>query len=170
MKLNKGQKELLLAWIAEGMQSDEINELASVEKPPFDVSKQQISYYRRTRHGDIQKLKKAYENRALVEGLSRKAIRVQRLQQLAEKIEEDLFDNDLMWVRKPKGVAGKAVVVREYNKAEVDSYRGVLEDIAKETGGRTMNSIEKSIDLSKLTPEQLKRIADGEELLKVLAG
>ena len=55
-------------------------------------------------------------------------------------------------------------------RAEIVSYRGILDDIAKETGGRIVNSIEKSVDLSKLTPEQLKRVADGEELLKVLAG
>ena len=174
MRLKKEHIEALLTMIAEGLQSDEINDRAALLENPFNVSKEQVSYYRKTRHVKTLELQDTYQNNALNTGLARKCIRVLKLQKLADLIEQDLFESRTLWLQDKKGIGSGDVAdiydFEVFNKAEVDAYRGILDDIAKEMGGRIVNNIEKSIDLSKLTPEQLKRIADGEELLKVLAG
>ena len=136
MKLNKEHKELLLTWIAEGLQSDEMNERASLFISPFSVSREQVAYYRRTRHDKIRELKEVYENTALNTGLALKGIRVRKLKKLAAKMEKDLLEKGLLWTENSKTVAKDAYYYEEFNKAEIDAYRGVLDDIAKELGHR----------------------------------
>jgi len=139
MRLKKGQKEAVLKWIAEGLQSDEINERAEKFVPPFTISKQQVRYYRRTRQTDIALIIKTGEQDALKEGLAVMAIRVKKLKQLAALMERDLFGG-FLWLDQVKGVgSGDAATVFEYeefNTAEVAAFRGVLDDIAKEMGHR----------------------------------
>ena len=139
MRLKKSQKEAVIRWIAEGLQSDEINERGADFIPPFSVSRQQAGYYRKTRAADIKALIAAGEQDALTEGLAKKAERVKKLKQLASLLERDLFGGSL-WLDQVKGVgSGDAAMIvdyEEFNKAEVDAYRGILDDIAKETGGR----------------------------------
>ncbi len=140
MRLKKGQKEALLRWIAEGLQSDEINARAIEFLPPFSVSPPQVTYYRKTRDNDIKALVKAGEQEALSEGLALVGERVTKLKQLAALMERDLFGG-FLWLDQIKGIgsgdAAKLVEYEEFNKPEVDAYRGVLDDIAKEVGHRT---------------------------------
>lgn len=121
------------------MQSDEINDRAAVFVPPFSVSRQQVDYYRKTRSEDIQAIVRAGEQDALTEGLAQKGQRVRRLKQLAALMERDLLGG-FLWLDQVKGVGSgdiaQIVDYEEFNKAEVDSYRGVLDDIAKEVGDR----------------------------------
>ena len=70
MRLKKTQKEAVLKWIAEGLQSGEINDRAAGFIPPFSVSRQQIDYYRKTRDVEIDALVAAGEQEALSEGLA----------------------------------------------------------------------------------------------------
>ena len=139
MRLKKSQKEAVLKWIAEGLQSDEINDRAVLFVPPFKVSRQQVDYYRKTRAADIIAILEVSENNALTEGLSLKAERVKKLKQLAALLERDLFGG-FLWLDQVKGVGSGDIATivdyEEFNKAEVDSYRGVLDDIAKEVGDR----------------------------------
>jgi len=143
MRLKKTQKEAVLRWIAEGLQSDEINERAAKFIPPFTVKRDQVTYYRKTREADIAAIVKAGEQDALKEGLALKSERVKKLKQLASLMEQDLFGG-FLWTEQVKGVGSgdvaQIVDYEEFNKAEVDAYRGVLDDIAKETGGRAMTS------------------------------
>jgi hypothetical protein len=140
MRLKKTQKEALLKWIAEGLRSDEINERAGEFIPPFSVYPQHVDYYRRTRQADIEILSRAGEQDALSEGLALKSQRVKRLKQLAGLMEKDLFGG-FLWLDQVKGVGSgeiaQIVDYEEFNKGEVDAYRGVLDDIAKELGGRS---------------------------------
>jgi len=53
MRLKKDQRLAVIRWIAEGLQSDEINGLASKFEPPFSLSRATIAQYRRTRRIDI---------------------------------------------------------------------------------------------------------------------
>lgn len=142
MRLKKTQKEAVLRWIVEGLQSDEINKRAAQFVPPFNVSRPQVAYYRRTRNADIKAMVAAGEQEALSEGLALKGNRVTKLKQLAALMERDLFGG-FLWLDQVKGVGSgeKALIVdyEEFNKAEVAEYRGVLDDIAKETGGRAQN-------------------------------
>ena len=139
MRLKKSQKEAVLKWIAEGLKSGEINERAAIFIPPFSVSRRQVDYYRQTRDADIKALIAAGEQDALSEGLALKGERVKRLKQLAALLEKDLFGG-FLWLDQVKGVGSGDIATlvdyEEFNKAEVDAYRGVLDDIAKEQGHR----------------------------------
>lgn len=139
MRLKKGQKEALLSWIAEGLQSDEINERAVVFDPPFAVSRPQIAYYRKTRQADIEAITRAAELDALTQGLALKEVRVSKLQQLAALMERDLLGG-FLWTDQVKSIGSgesqQVVEFEAFNGAEVAAYRGVLDDIAKEVGGR----------------------------------
>lgn len=139
MRLRKTQKEALLSWIAEGLQTDEINSRAASFDPPFNVSRQQVDFYRDRRGIEVAALREAGEYDALKAGLALKAERVKRLQQLAALMERDLFGG-FLWTEQVKmigsGPFAKEVDYEEFNTAEVQQYRGVLDDIAKEMGDR----------------------------------
>lgn len=141
MLLKRRQKKILLQWVAEGLQSDEINERAAVFDPPFQVSRQQVDYYRKTRRVDLEAIQHIDEQTALTAGYAIKEHRVYKLSLLAALMEHDLL-NGLLWTDDRKGVGSGTVAevidFEEFNKAEVDAYRGVLDDIAKETGGRVV--------------------------------
>lgn len=80
------------------------------------------------------------EESALTTGLALKSERVIRLKVLAQALEEDIF-GDRLWVSDVKGVgsgdAAEVVKFEYFNKAEVESYRGVLDDLAAEMGERS---------------------------------
>ena len=139
MRLKKAQKEAVIKWIAEGLKSDEINARAAEFIPPFAVSRPQVAYYRKTREVEIEALVRAGEQDALSEGLAVKAERIKKLKQLAALMEKDLFGG-FLWLDQVKGVGSGDIATlvdyEEFNKAEVDAYRGILEDIAKEMGHR----------------------------------
>jgi hypothetical protein len=107
--------------------------------PPFSVLRSQVTYYRNTRREDIAAVVRAGEQEALSEGLALKGERVKKLKQLAALMERDLFGG-FLWLDQVKGVGSgdvaQIVEYEEFNRAEVEAYRGVLDDIAKEVGGR----------------------------------
>lgn len=121
------------------MQSDEINKRAAEFEPPFAVSRPNVSKYRKTRKYELDAIQKIGETNALTAGYALKEYRIMKLSQLAELLAKDIFGG-FLWTEEVKGVgAGAAAEIIEYeqfNKAEVDTYRGVLDDIALETGGR----------------------------------
>jgi hypothetical protein len=139
MQLKRRQKRELLKWIAEGLQSDEINERAATFEPPFEVSRQQVDYYRKTRRVDLDTIAKIDEKSALIEGYAAKEHRVYKLSMLAALLECDLLGG-FLWLDQVKAIGSgdiaQIVEYEEFNKAEIDAYRGVLDDIAKEVGGR----------------------------------
>jgi hypothetical protein len=154
MRLRKNQKQKLLEWISEGLQSSEINDRARLFDPSFTVSKQLVDYYRVTREKSLAAMAAASEHDALTAGLALRSERVKRLQQLAALMESDLFGG-FLWTDQVKmigsGPFSKEVDYEEFNTAEVQQYRGVLEDIAKEVGDR------KQVNVN-LTPEQAKEM------------
>jgi hypothetical protein len=138
-QLKRKQKQALLQWIGEGLQSGEIGERALTFDPPFRVSRQQIDYYRKTRKIDLDAIAHISEQTALTEGYALKEHRVFKLSLLAALLEKDLLGG-LLWTDQVKGVGAgpiaEIVEYEEFNNAEIAAYRGVLDDIAKETGGR----------------------------------
>lgn len=139
-RLTKAQKELVLKWIAEGIESDEINARAAQETPPFHVAKSTVSHYRKTRAIPLAQVQAAGELSAINEGYNTAASRVEKLARLAAVLEQDLLENGKLWVTRKRGIgpASQYEVVEdeEFNGAEVAQYRGTLDDIARETGGR----------------------------------
>lgn len=79
------------------------------------------------------------EKSALTTGLAIRENRVAALQRLAQLMGKDLFGG-FLWTEETKGVgsgpAAEIIDYDEFNGAEVAQFRGVLEDIAKEMGGR----------------------------------
>lgn len=171
MRLKKKQKEALLSWISEGLQTDEINSRAALFKPPFDVSRQQVDFYRDSRKVDLMILQAAGEGDALSTGLAQRQERVKKLQQLAGLMERDLFGG-FLWTDQVKSVGAgpgqKIVEYEEFNAAEVSAYRGVLDDIAKEVGDRRTTSTNLNYDMSSFSDDELARIAEGADPSQVI--
>jgi hypothetical protein len=163
VKLPREQQKKLLEWAAEGLRLHEINERAAQCDPPFEVGELQLKHARTRARKRFSELREEYEKEALAEGLSRKAVRIRRLAQLAEKLEEDLLDGDRLWVQEPKQVGAQVIEVEKFNAAEVKEYRGLLDDIARELGDRrTKVDISGKIDVTKLTDEELDAIIEAE--------
>jgi hypothetical protein len=149
MKLKKSQAEHLLTLIGEGLKTDEINKRAEKFDPSFSVSRAQVQHYRKTRQIDIDAIRKAGELRGLTEGLATKEARVDLLKKLADKMRDDLLvepeskDDSRWWVHNVKGIGRgddfQQVDIYEFNASETRELRGVLDDIAAETGGRVKN-------------------------------
>ena len=146
----------MLTWVAEGLQTDEINALASSFKPRFEVSRQQVDYYRKTRKQDIAAILSVSETNALIEGYALKETRVYKLSVLAALLERDLLGG-FIWLDQVKGVGSGAIAeivdYEEFNAAEIAQFRGILDDIAKETGGRA-NKVEAIVDIINVTIEK----------------
>lgn len=142
-KLTKNQRSELLKWVAEGLESDEINKRAAEFEPSFHVSRAQVDYYRKTRKVDLQAIVNNGDYDALKNGLALKEERVKKLALLAGMLEEDLFDG-VLWTQDVKmigtGADQERVEFELFNTAEVQQYRGVLDDIAKEVNGRVQRT------------------------------
>lgn len=143
MRLKKSQKIKVIEWIAEGLQTDEINKLAEEYNDPFRVSRQQVDHYRKTRKIQIEAIKSVDETNALTTGLSKAEERVKRLQQLAEMLWSDI-SGGFLWLEDVKGVGSgevaEVVEFEKFNQSEVSEFRAILEDIAKEVGGRVQKT------------------------------
>jgi hypothetical protein len=140
MRLKREQKSVLQEWVAAGLETGEINAKAAEFEPPFSVSRAQVDYYRKTRKVKLDELMASDDYDALKAGLALKVERVKRLTLLAALMEEDLF-NGVLWTTDVKmigtGAFQERVEFEEFNAAEVQQYRGILDDIAKEMGDRT---------------------------------
>jgi hypothetical protein len=140
MKLTKKQKEKVLAWIGEGLQSDEMNARAAKCRPPFSVSRQQVDFYRDSRGVALDELREASESDALRTGLALKEERVSTLNELAERLKAELL-GDLLWIERQKSLGSgdwqQVVTEKHFNLGELNALRNLLDDIAKEVGERT---------------------------------
>jgi hypothetical protein len=83
------------------------------------------------------------EKNALTTGLALKENRVADLQKLAQLLKKDLFGG-FLWTEETKGIgSGEAAEIIDYdvfNAGEIAAFRGVLDDIAKEMGGRVQKT------------------------------
>jgi len=126
-----------------------------------------VDYYRKTRATDYKALSAISEKTAITEGFAIKEHRVYKLSLLAALLEKDLFGG-ILWTNEVKGIGGaenfEVIEYEQFNKAEVDAYRGVLDDIAAETGGRIKNVDVKSNGQEigrKVTDEQFDTAIQG---------
>lgn len=120
---------MVIACVAEGLESDEINARASRCKPPFSVSRQQVDFYRDSRGVRIDELKESGQVAALSSGFALRDERVRLISEIAEQLRADLAEG----IR----LGG------EFKEAEIRQMRGLLDDLAKEMGDRK-NRIEHS--------------------------
>lgn len=122
MRLTKKQKNMVLACVAEGLETDEINARASRCKPAFSVSRQQVDHYRESRGVRLDELKESGEVEALSSGFALRDERVRVLSEIAAKLHQDLA----------------AALLRddEFKEGEIRQLRGLLADLALEMGDR----------------------------------
>jgi hypothetical protein len=82
------------------------------------------------------------------------------------------FNQDHLWLPDVKTVGfgedAERVNIVRFNKAILEQYRLILDDLAKETGGRRQMRENLNLDLTKLSDDQLERIAAGEDPLNVI--
>lgn len=82
------------------------------------------------------------------------------------------FVQDNVWLPDVKQIGGGEYAERvdlvRFNSAIFDQLRGLFDDLAKETGGRRQRNVTENIDYSKLSDEQLARIAAGEDPIRVI--
>ena len=88
---------------------------------------------------EMEALKTARAHEILNSGLALPHERVLKLKALFEQLEAELTEGAL-WVERTKGIGSgetfERVSERLYNSALVSDLRGLLEDLAEETGGR----------------------------------
>lgn len=76
MKLTKEQRKLLVAWAAEGLTLNEINERAERYDPSFTVDWLQLKHVRTRTSKTYGQLREEFEREAITEGLARRAVRL----------------------------------------------------------------------------------------------
>lgn len=134
MRLNKKQKEYLLSLVAEGLKSDEINERGAKFNPAFEVSRAQVAAYRASRGVVLEEITQASESDALRAGFALKEDRIEALTEIAELIYADLQSG----LHRGESFAFKESAIRQ--------WRGLLDDIAKESGGRNYKTLDEGQD------------------------
>jgi len=130
------QRLYLLELIAEGLTTLEINNLGASFDPPFEVSPQLVYQYRTQYAEPLRVLREEKQAEAFETGLGVAANRVKALMRLARMLEEDLEQKEKLWLANKKMVGAETYEFHEFNKAEIETLRGIYDDIAKETGGR----------------------------------
>lgn len=174
MRLEKSQIEKVLAWIAEGLKTDEINKRAARCRPPFSVDRQQVDFYRRTRGVALDEIREESESDALRRGLALKEKRVETLAQIAERLRDELLaagDDGRLWLKRRKAIGRgerqELITEYEFNVGEINTLRALLDDIAKEMNARTYQRRAETEetplddeDLSELSDEELEKIAN----------
>lgn len=156
MELTKKQKEFVLARIAEGLETDEINARAAKCRPAFSVSRQQVDYYRESRGVRLSDVKKTGEVNALAEGFALREERLRVLNRLAEHMETELFDEEKIWTDDVKmigtGVFQERIEFKNFNRAQINMLRALLDDLAKEVGDRKQKVEHTGEDGAELPP------------------
>jgi hypothetical protein len=130
---------MVLSWIAEGLETDEINQRAATQDNPFTIGRTAVAHYRKSRAVKIEEIRNTRELKALTQGLAAKSTRVEQLKEMADLLRGEL-KSGRMWVTDVKGIGKGAdferVEVERFNSAEVEQWRGLLDDIAREVGDR----------------------------------
>lgn len=167
------QQMKIILWLAEGLTTKEISVKAAMEKPSFYVNAQDVYYYRVTRQIDVDQAKRARESEALSSGFALKENRVTALNELAAKIFGELMsDKDSkLWLKMVKGIGSgldyERIDYEEFNRAGVETVRGLLDDIALEMKDRVRRTDVTTKDKpitsgSGLDPALWKNLSDDE--------
>lgn len=98
---------------------------------------------------EIENIKTEYANEMMKSGLALDYERVSKLKDLFKTLEEELR-NGALWVEDSKS--------NKYNSSIISDIRGVLDDIAKETGGRVKKTELTGKDGGPITTENTIRI------------
>jgi hypothetical protein len=121
-----------------------------------------------TYDAEVEQQKAAEIRRLRTEGLAADHNRIAELAEIFDALKQDFLSSGLYRTDIKLSATGKEVEVEVFNKPLIDSMRGILDDIAKEVGGRKQQINQTILDLSNATDEQLERIANGEDPARVM--
>ncbi len=161
-RLEQAQKAALVQWITEGYNLHEINRRASEFDSPFQVPASMVGYYRAKFAIDLNLLTQEVGEEAIQKGLGSVAER-KRLLELGEAVlREAMFEDGLFMVFTRTGPKFNAPLYRE--------WRGTLDDIAREVGGRRQG-IDANVETVALTLEEWRdlrasRVSQAERVLQ----
>lgn len=139
-----------------------------------------------TYDADLEAAKNEKRRKEMEAGLALDYERVGELKRLARLLKEQLFAKGdaadatdgaaypNLWLADVKQIGGGEFAERvdlvRFNAALVEQFRGALADLAAETGGRKqkVDHTVANIDYSRLSDDQLQRIAAGEDPIQVI--
>ncbi len=124
MELTKKQQAHLLASVAEGLKTNEINKRAASFKPPYQVSRQQVDFYRDSRGVKLKEIADSAESEALKAGFALRDERVRVLSEMGTSLYQDLK------------ACLRSLADGEFKEGEIRQLRGIFDDLAKEMGDR----------------------------------
>lgn len=167
------QKLKIIEWLAAGLTTREMNVIAATMKPPFILTSSETHYYRLSRQIDVEAARKARESEVMNSGFALRERRVEALNSLSMKIFDELNADkgSKLWLSMVKGIGSgddyERIEYKEFNKAEIDALRNLLDDIASEVGGRVrrtdITTKDKPITpASSLDPRLWKDLSDDE--------
>jgi phage terminase large subunit len=144
-RLTTAQLVFLSSLLADGQTTNQVNAAAARFNPPFHISDERATYYRRKMKVKHQELINNATMLGWSEGLARKEERIAVLKRLAERLIQDLLHNDpdqeKVWLDNIKGLGSGPQFMtfsyKDFNHQEMIQLRGILEDIAKEQGQRS---------------------------------
>jgi hypothetical protein len=132
---------------------------------------------------EVERQKNDYVQQVMKSGLALVHERVNTLKDLTDSLLAELceigeagqvigFKPDALWLPDAKQIGGgefaERVDIVHFNAPGLDQLRGLLDDLARETGGRRQRRENLNVDYSKLTDDELDRIAAGEDPIDVL--
>ncbi len=136
--LTQSQELHLITMIAAGLKQAEINMRAAEFNPPYVVTASQRAWMEKKYKLTPRDVSDKLESDAMRTGLALRAERVEALKKLAKRMMADLDVS--LWVETEKVVGLTPVITRYFNRAEIEQFRGVLDDIAREVGDRKIRS------------------------------
>lgn len=142
-KLTIEQRDALLTWLAADYSEPLIHKWF-LDREWEPLSQAGVSYYRKKFAAEIEAARKERRDSALSTGLALKEERIKRLVEHADELEA------IKWIPDDKG--------RLWNEK---AWRETLDDIAKETGGRRVVSVNQNWDMTAFSDDELARIAAG---------
>lgn len=150
-KLTKAQKDALLSWIGEGLTPREANKRAAAFRPAFTVSRQLIAYYRDRIGVPAVEARKATATAAFNKGFCLKDNRLRALDKLARRMLKDLSGEDRgLWLEDKKTVGAgedaEVYVFERFNSSQLNAFRDLLDDIAREVGARNARTLSLETD------------------------
>ena len=130
---------------------------------------------------ELERQKNERRREILESGLALDFERVTELKNIALVLKAQFYHRDesgrfdSLWLKDVKqvgtGESARVVNIERFNAPLISELRGILDDLAKETGGRRqrVDTRQLNIDVSQLSDEQIEALAAGEDYLSVIS-
>lgn len=147
-RLNGKQTEYVVKLLKKGYTVPQIRKLGKKFDPPFEFTPTMGTTYRRRIGVSFKKMMDDAVMDGLNLGLEDSKARVALLQQIAIRLTKDILHKDpereRIWLNRLKAIGSglnfESFYEEEFNTPELQQLRGILDDIAKELGGRVQRS------------------------------